>query len=180
NGLVHLDWNDEVLRVHGEEQGIARPREPHRRVPAWGGQGEVDSAASFANIQDWFRRSADLLHKAGSTVRLVNCTEGGVHIPGFEELTLAQLLAELPERQPIVASEIAGKARELWSPIDASRITRWLEKHAAACQRVRRVSRRIRRLAEHASRVTLSGDPRRVTPAYDRLEEAELAVREAV
>jgi hypothetical protein len=180
NGLVHLDWNDEVLRVHGEEQGIARPREPHRRVPAWGGQGEVDSAASFANIQDWFRRSAELLSKAGSTVRLVNCTEGGVHIPGFEDLALAQLLAELPERQPVHASEIAGKARELWTPIDVSRIVRWLEKHADACQRVRRVSRRIRRLAEHASRVTLIGDPRRVTPAYDRLEEAELEVREAV
>jgi hypothetical protein len=180
NGMVHLDWNDEVLRVHGEEQGAARPREPHRRVPAWGGQGEVDSAASFANIQDWFRRSADLLRKAGSTVRLVNCTEGGVHIPGFEDLPLAQLIAELPERQPIQAGEIAAKARELCSPIDEARIVRWFEKHAAACQRVRRVARRIRRLAQHASRATLTGDPRRVTPAYDRLEEAELSVREAV
>jgi Protein of unknown function DUF115 len=178
-GLVHLDWNDEVLRVHGEAQGIARPREPHRRVPAWGGSGEVDSAASFANIQDWFRRSADLLRKAGSTVRLINASEGGVHIPGFEDLRLADVLPELPDRN-ISAAELAQKARSLWTPIEPATIQDWLERHATACKEVRRVARRIRRYAQHASHVTSSGDPRRVRPAYDRLEHAELQIREAV
>ena len=179
-GQVHLDWNDEVLRVHGTAQGASRPREVHRRVPAWGGQGEVDSGASFANIQDWFRRSAELLEKAGSTVRLVNATEGGVHIAGFEDLPLAQLLSELPERPPITAADLAAKCRSLWTPIEPSTIQSWLERHAAACKQVRVVARRIRRYAQHASRVTLTGDPRLVRPAYDRLEQAELDIREAV
>lgn len=178
-GLVQLDWNDEVLRVHGEAQGIARPREPHRRVPAWGGRGEVDSGASFANIQDWFRRSADLLRKAGSTVRLINASEGGVHIPGFEDVRLGEVLAELPD-QIITAAELAAKARSLWTPIEPATIQAWLERHAAACKEVQRVARRIRRYAQHATRVTASGDPRLVRPAYDRLEQAEMQIREAV
>jgi len=56
----------------------------------------------------------------------------------------------------------------------------WLERHATASKEVRRVARRIRRYAEHASRVTLSGDPQLVRPAYDRLELAEMQIREAV
>jgi hypothetical protein len=179
HGLVQLAWNDEVLRVHGEEQGVARPCDPHRRVPAWGGSGEVDSGASFANIQDWFRRSADLLAKGGSTTRLINATEGGVHIQGFEDLPLAQVLRDLPERR-VTAAEIATRAHELWTPIEPAAIQGWLERYAAACKNIRRVARRVRRYAQHASRATLQGDPRLVRTAYDRLEEAEAEIREAV
>src|SRR6185503_7154637 len=139
-------------RVHGEAQGIARPQDPHRRVPAWGGTGEVDSAASFANIQDWFRRSADLLVKAGSTVRLINATEGGVHIQGFEDLPFEQVLRDLPERG-IRAEDIAAAARAEWTPIERSTIIAWLERYADACKEIRRVSRRIRRYAQHATRM---------------------------
>ena len=50
-GVIHLAWNEEALRVHGETQGAHRTEEPLRRVPAWGGRGEVDSGAGFANVQ---------------------------------------------------------------------------------------------------------------------------------
>lgn len=178
-GVVHVDWNAEVLRVHGEAQGAARPFEPHRRVPAWGGQGQVDSIASFDNVRDFFRRTAELLKKAGSTSRLINATEGGVHIPGFEDVPLAQVLAELPDRA-ISAADIADQARSRWKPLERATIQAWLERHAGACHGVRRAARRVRRYAVHASRVTLSGDPRRVRPAYERLELAESEIREAV
>ncbi|MEY2936715.1 MAG: hypothetical protein RL033_7464 [Pseudomonadota bacterium] len=178
-GVVHVDWNEEVLRVHGEEQGIARPREPHRRLPAWGGEGEVDSVASFDNVRDWFRRTSELLQKAGSTTRLINATEGGVHIPGFEDLPLAQVLEGLPERS-ITAATLAEHARSLWTPLSVATIRAWLEKQAEGCPGVRRAARRVRRYAQHASHVTLSGDPRLVRPAYDRLEQAESEIRDAV
>lgn len=178
-GVVHVDWNEEVLRVHGEEQGIARPREPHRRLTAWGGEGEVDSVASFDNVRDWFRRTSELLQKAGSTTRLINATEGGVHIPGFEDLPLAQVLEGLPERS-ITAETLAEHARSLWTPLPVETIQAWLEKQAEGCPGVRRAARRVRRYAQHASHVTLSGDPRQVRPAYDRLEQAESEIRDAV
>lgn len=178
-GVVHIDWNAEVLRVHGDAQGPAPPREPHRRVPAWGGQGEVDSVASFDNVRDFFHRTADLLRKAGFSTRLINATEGGVHIPGFEDLPLAQVLAGLPERS-ITAQDIAAQARARWTPLERSQIEVWFMRHASSCQGVRRAARRVRRYAEHAAHVTLSGDPRKVRPAYERLELAEAEIREAV
>jgi hypothetical protein len=178
-GIVHVDWNDEKLRVHGDAQGAAPPLGRLRRVPAWGGQGEVDSVATFDNVRDWFQRTADLMVKAGISTRLVNATEGGVHIPGFEDLPLAQLLAELPDRA-ITAADIAAQARCNWKPIERSTIRAWLEKQAAACHGVKRSARRVRRYALHAAHVTLTGDPRQVGPAYDRLEQAESAIRDTV
>jgi hypothetical protein len=178
-GVVHVDWNAEKLRVHGEEQGSMRPRERHRSVPAWGGQGEVDSVASFDNVRDWFQRTAEMLVKAGSTIRLINATEGGVHIPGFDDVPLERVLADLPDRG-ITAADIAAQARALSAPLEASTIQAWLEKQAASCHGVRRAARRVRRYALHASHVTQRGDPRQVRPAYDRLEQAESMIREAV
>ncbi len=178
-GVVHVDWNEEVLRVHGEAQGPARPREPHRRVPAWGGQGEVDSIASFDNVRDFFQRTAELLQKAGSALRLINATQGGVHIPGFQDIPLAQVLAELPECS-ISAADIAAQARALRAPLEPAAIAAWLERHAGSCLAVRRAARRVRRYALYASHVTLSGEPQRVRAAYDRLEQAESEIRDAV
>jgi hypothetical protein len=178
-GVIEIAWNEEALRVHGEDQGLVRNREQLRRVPAWGGEGEVDSGASFANVQDWFRHIADLLQKANLSTRLVNCTEGGVHIAGFEDLPLARLLQGLPERG-IDAAQLAAEARAAWTPLERGNIIRWLEKQANGCRTVRLAARRVRRYARHASRVTLSGEPRLVRPAYDRLEHAEAKIRAAV
>jgi len=179
SGLIQIAWNEEALRVHGEAQGVVRDREQLRRMPAWGGEGEVDSGASFANVQDWFRHIADLLQKANAPTRLVNCTEGGVHIAGFEDVPLAGLLRDLPERG-IDAAQMAAEARAAWTPLERGTIIRWLEKQANGCRTVRLMARRVRRYARHAARVTLIGEPRFVRPAYDRLEQAEAKLRSAV
>jgi hypothetical protein len=178
-GVIRLKWNEEMLRVHGDEQGAARDQEELRRVPAWGGEGEVDSSAGFAGILSWFETTAELLVKTGSTIRLINATEGGVHIKGFEDLRLADALSALGERA-ISPESIAQDVRERWTPITQDQIAGWLEKHAASAREVRRVARRLRRYARHGARVTVSGKPAEVTRAYDHMERAEAALREAV
>jgi 6-hydroxymethylpterin diphosphokinase MptE-like protein len=178
-GMVHLKWNAEVVRVHGEAQGPVRQREELRRVPAWGGQGEVDSGLGFAGVQSWFESTAELLVKSGSSVRLINASEGGVHIKGYEDLPLSQVLEGLV-RHDIRPERIAAEAHEAWSPMPSSRIHTWLESHARAAQRVRRAAHRLERYANYASRATLGGVPRSITRAYDRLEQAELQLREVV
>jgi hypothetical protein len=178
-GVIRLHWNEEALRVHGEAQGASREHEELKRLPAWGGQGEVDSAVSFANVREWFRRSAELMQEAGIGTRLVNATEGGVHIPGFADIPLASLLEELPDRQ-ISPAEIARDAREGWVPVERARIIEWLQAHAAACRHVRNAARRVRRLADHAARVTLAGNPRLVRLAYERLEQVEAKLKAVV
>lgn len=178
-GVIRLRWNEEALRVHGSEQGPARDQEELKRLPAWGGEGEVDSAVSFSNMRDWFQRTAELLEKASSDVRLVNATEGGVHIPGYEDIPLARVLSELPEHE-VSPEQIARDARAAWTPLTRAQITEWLEAHAETCRGVRNAARRIRRYAQHAARVTLTGNPRLVRPAYERLEQAEAGLKSAV
>jgi 6-hydroxymethylpterin diphosphokinase MptE-like protein len=178
-GIIHLKWNEEMIRIHGEAQGAARDTEELRRVPAWGGEGEVDSGAGFAGIQSWFETTAELLRKMDSPIRLINASEGGVHIDGFSDIRLRDVLAELVDRD-ITAESITRDAREKWTPISVDTIIAWLEAHAEAARGVRREARRLRRYATHGARVTVSGKPSEVTRSYDRMERAEAALREAV
>jgi hypothetical protein len=178
-GVIHLKWNDEIFRVHGEAQGIQRDREELRRVPAWGGNGEVDSGAGFAGVQNWFETTAELLQKTKSTVRLINATEGGVHIEGFEDTKLADVLAGLPELG-ITSESITKEAQARWTPIPERAILDWLERYADAARGVRRAARRLRRRAIVGARATAASRPELVTRAYDRIERAEAALRAAV
>jgi hypothetical protein len=155
-GVIHLKWNEEMVRIHGDTQGAMRDQEELRRVPAWGGEGEVDSGAGFAGIQSWFEVTAELLRKMNSPVRLINASEGGVHIDGFEDRRLALVLDELEDRD-ITAESIARDAHERWTPIRLDTIIQWLESHAKAARDVRREARRLRRYATHGARVTAGG-----------------------
>jgi Protein of unknown function DUF115 len=178
-GVIHLKWNDEVIRVHGEAQGPTRDREELRRVPAWGGEGEVDSGVAFAGVQNWFEATAELLEKSKSSTRLLNATEGGVHIQGYEDQKLIDVLAELSDRD-ITASSISRDALAVWTPISLDRIISWLELHAEAAREVGRAARRLRRYAAVGARATAAAQPGRVTRAYDRLEQGEALLRAAV
>jgi hypothetical protein len=178
-GVIHLTWNDELIRVHGQAQGAPRNQEELRRLPAWGGQGEVDSGLGFIGVQAWFEATAELMQKSESSTRLINATEGGVHIAGYEELPLRDLLATLSP-QNISAASIAAAARAAWTPIDRPQVASWFEAHARASVRVRRVARRLNGYSKLAAVLTRRGDPAQVTRIYDRLERAEAALREAV
>jgi hypothetical protein len=178
-GTIHLKWNEEVIRVHGEAQGPTRDREEHRRVPAWGGAGEVDSGLGFAGVQHWFEATAELLQKIQSPIRLINATEGGVHIQGYEDQKLADVLAELQDRD-ISAESIARDAHAAWTPISLDAIIAWLERHAETSRAVQRVSRRLRRYATLGARATVAARSDLVTRVYDRMERTEALLRDTV
>jgi hypothetical protein len=178
-GTIHLKWNEEMVRIHGDAQGAARDTEELRRVPAWGGEGDVDSGAGFAGIQSWFETTAELLRKIDSPIRFINASEGGVHIDGFEDRRLGDVLAELADRN-ITADSITRDARAKWTPIGIDQIIAWLESHAKSARGVRREARRLRRYATYSARVTVSGRAGEVMRSYDRMERAEAALRDAV
>jgi hypothetical protein len=178
-GIIRLKWNDEVIRVHGHAQGATRDQEELRRVPAWGGEGEVDSGAGFAGIQHWFTTTVELLKKQDSPTECINATEGGVHIDGWEDQRLADVLAGLEERG-ITPQSIEDDARAAWTPISLDSIIDWLEAHAVASREVHRVARRLRRFATLGARVTASGNPRGVSRVYECMERTEAALRESV
>ena len=71
--------------------------QPRRRsvitADAWGGQGHVLTGYELVLFRQWFESAA---HSLQGRRRLVNATEGGARIAGYQELPLASLIDQLP------------------------------------------------------------------------------------
>lgn len=178
-GVIELKWNDTLLAAHGTSHGRRHEQEPLLMLDAWGGQGKVATGPSFTAVQSWLEGTAGLLKDAGSSVRLINATEGGVRVAGFEEKTLAEVLEGLPVLD-ITSAELAERARSTRPPLPPEHVRSWLELQTQGSVKVRRTARRLWRLADHARRVTRRGEPLAITIAYTRLEQAENALRRIV
>ncbi len=159
--------------------GLKVEQEPLREVAAWGGEGTVSSTIGFSAVKNWLELAADVLAHDRPQQRLVNATEGGARVVGFEELTLAQVLAPLPELN-ITARSIAEAAREAAPPLTPARLRGWLEQQLTGARAARHAARRVRRLAEAAEGVVTRDDPRAITRAFAKLEGAERTLRAAV
>ena len=93
---VHFEVDEDVWRLFSEHDIPAPRRSPALALPAWGDpQGRVDSAPAFANVAKYLRLVKE---REASDRRLVNATEGGARIDGWEETRLEALLDELPEQ----------------------------------------------------------------------------------
>ncbi len=55
-------------------------------APGWGGGPEVTTTRDFAMFRDWYTSAAKTLRAQG--VRAINATEGGLHIPGWDDVPL--------------------------------------------------------------------------------------------
>ncbi len=178
-GVVEIDWNSEILRVHGTEQGRQGGRESLRMQLAWGGATQVVSTAGFSAVQQWFAGFADLLSRVEDPPRLVNATEGGARIEGFEELPLQALLDQLPVRE-ITPAQIAERAHARWQPPTRRKVLDWLHQQARMARRVAAQARRCRRLSSYARGAIERGRSDAIPPAFARLELAERDLRHAV
>ena len=153
--------------------------EPLKRVKAWGGQGEVHSTIGFSAVRNWLELAAEVLGHDRPEQRLINATEGGAHVAGFEELTLAEVLAPLPDLD-ISPQSIAKAAHAARPPLSKSQISSWLELQLAGAVQARHAARRVRRLAQSAEHAVMSDDPRSTTRAFKKLEDAERELRSRV
>ena len=80
---------------------------PLLSTPAWGGAGTAAATHDLVLFQHWFEASA--YHLRGQR-RLINATEGGASIAGYEELSLGALLDELDERSDDLHEQVAAAA----------------------------------------------------------------------
>jgi hypothetical protein len=85
------------------------------RTVAWGGEGQVVTTPSF----EYFRLIFEAWARLEPNVRLINATEGGARIEGFEERRLAAVIDELPAATPgrwptapVLTSEVVIAALE--------------------------------------------------------------------
>jgi len=148
-------------------------------VRAWGGRGTVHSTFGFSAIQSWLALASDVLGYDRPDQRLINATEGGASIPGFEELPLREVLAPLPVLD-ITPASIAHAARAAQPALTRAELSRWLENQLQGARAARHAARRVRRLCGVVERAVRSDDPRRITRSYAKLEAAELTLRAAV
>jgi hypothetical protein len=174
-GQMKLEWSEALKKV-GHRHGS----EPMTEIPAWGGTGTVFSGVSFSGIRGWFESAASLLNEArGEELRLINATEGGARIEGFEEERLADVLAALPELG-ITSGSIAALAAECGRPITLEHMRDWVELQAKLTTEVRNAARRLGRRATGAREAIRSEDARRISKSFEALGEAEVAMGTAV
>jgi hypothetical protein len=172
-----LDWCETAKHTHARADSRIRQREPLEEIAAWGGGGaRVASGTSFTPIRMWLEHAAGVIREALPDVRLVNATEGGAHLAGFEETTLADVIAPLPELN-ITSSSIARDAAEL-APIGRARVLDWLEEQRALTRKVEKAAERMHRIAERAVRAVESGKPTRISKTFAALERAEAELKQ--
>jgi hypothetical protein len=148
-------------------------------IPAWGGEGVVYSGVSFSGIRGWFESAAAVLTEARDGLRLVNATEGGGRIQGFEESRLADVLRDLPE-VGITPGALAALAAQSGPVITSTRVAEWIREQARLTENVRSAARRMRRRGVSALAAVRANESARVRKSFEALEKAEIAMRDAV
>jgi hypothetical protein len=173
------DWCDTLKSTHNQGDNKMPEREPLREVVAWGGTGHVMSTIGFSAVRSWLQTASVVLERERPGTRLVNATEGGARIDGFEELTLSELLATLPERK-ITADSIRRDAERAWAPISNDRMASWCSEQITLLRAVRHAARRIRRVGQVSQCALDENQAGKISKGFRKLEIAELALKDAV
>jgi len=177
-GRIEYDWCDSAKRILSEVSG-APVLEALTEVPAWGGHGSVATSATWNLVRNWLEGQAELLRELNSDVELINATEGGSHIAGFAERTLAEVLRELPELG-ISAGQMRKRAALVGPPIDAGAVQQWIADQADRTAHAGQTARDLVDAVEGALEALSISEPRSVNLAYERLDSAERDLRQAI
>jgi hypothetical protein len=144
---------------------------------AWGGDGTVITSSTWNSYRLWFEIAADTVERAGLGIRMVNCTEGGSRIHGFEEMPLRQLLDTLPDRQVTVGDLVeAGRERGL---LARAALRKWAAGNASTCHRIKRSAFLLEKSSEQAMEAIARNEPFAIKRSFERLDRAEREMRAA-
>jgi len=154
-------------------------REPLLEVTAWGGVDKATSTIGFSAVRAWLEAASITLARARPDTRLINATEGGARIAGFEECRLSELLATLPERD-ITAASLYRDAQRVQPPLGDARLASWCDEQAKLAGAVRHAARRLRRLGETSLVAIDQNQSSKIIKGFKKLEVAELSLKQAV
>ncbi|MCK6532576.1 MAG: DUF115 domain-containing protein [Polyangiaceae bacterium] len=178
DGQIRIDWCPTSRGTRSAGDPPLHAEERLEEVPAWGGVGTVPSGQSFAGPRAWLSGAAHSLRQLAPHVALVNATEGGSRIDGFDERPLAGVLASLEGRGPTV-DELCQKARTTGRRVAPEALSAWARDERERVRRVRDCARRTRGAAKRAL-VAIEGDsPDAVTQAFERLSTHEIELKAA-
>ena len=178
DGQIRIDWCATSRGTRSAGDPPLHAEERLEEVPAWGGVGTVPSGQSFAGPRAWLSGAAHSLRQLAPHVALVNATEGGSRIDGFDELPLAEVLASLEGRGPTV-DELCQKARTTGQRVAPETLSAWARDERERVRRVRDRARRTRAAAKRALAAIEGDSPEAVTRAFDRLSSHETELKAA-
>jgi len=178
-GAVRMASNEPILRLRaGDQEQEIEPQSGSERmhftVPAWGG-GQVHTMPQLNTYRLWFEEKAYGL--AGHR-RLINATEEGASIRGFEELSLQQVCDELPG-DPVDVLALLDEAQGHADALSGEVLARGLRNEAKACAKALSEARKGRRATKRLLRLILRRRERTAEAGREatKLEEAETALR---
>ncbi len=124
-----------------------------RLVPAlaWGGKGEVMTSMDFNLFRAWFVAAGAQVH-ARRGARLINATEGGAEIGGFESLRLDAVIARwISPRAPLPIRDMLARIGEQAPRVSLDRWVVGIEAAVVDCRAVVRAARGARDKAREAA-----------------------------
>ncbi|WP_412852682.1 6-hydroxymethylpterin diphosphokinase MptE-like protein [Ectothiorhodospira shaposhnikovii] len=142
-GVTHAAGNAYRTKLEDIEESCRRH---WREVPGYYGD-TVTTNAQMDVYRHWFER---VIVSQGTSMRVINATEGGARIEGAEQMPLAQALSEWASKEPIDPQSLTPDG---FTPCDAADLLKGLHS-------VRRELIDFKRLSEDVSR--LSGELRKL------------------
>ncbi|MCU0664107.1 MAG: DUF115 domain-containing protein [Myxococcota bacterium] len=123
-------------------------------VVAYGGQGTVVTTKMFSMFRKWFGSAAKTW---AADRKLINATEGGARIDGFEEMTLSQALSQFAT-EPLPAKQWLDEALSNAQPRDPRRLLEVVEQDIKRCEKYMELAREAIEKAKVAqARIEQSG-----------------------
>jgi hypothetical protein len=96
----------------------ASHREKALTLPGYYG-GTVLTKMDYAQFHNEFKNHAELENAKVNPIRLLNCTEGGAYIEGFEHIPLAEAIADI-SASPGAVSDIASRFKTAQADVDVA------------------------------------------------------------
>jgi hypothetical protein len=93
-------------------------REKVMTLPGYYG-GTVLTKRDYAMFHADFEHRAEMENTKCNPIRLLNCTEGGAYIKGFEHIPLAEAIADI-NASPSAVSDIASRFKAVQADVDVS------------------------------------------------------------
>ncbi len=178
SGCIRYEWCDAAKRLYRDIAG-APSGERLCEVPEWGGQGTVVTSATWNLVRGWMESRARQMREAGDERRLINATEGGSSIPGFEEIPLSDVLSGMQEAS-ITSASMREEAAGAGPAVAADAIRGWLQDQALAASEAQDAADRLVAAVAEATVAVQAESPTEVSQAYAALGAAERDLKRCV
>ena len=151
DSLVLKGWSDgyaNLEKIGGRREGDAQPL---IRVPGHAG-GEVPTSAAFALFRRWFIDAASLAKRSSVELQLMNCTEGGAHIDGWNHISLRDAIDGLGSRDDLDIPKLFAAPTDVDHDARRQRIVDRLRVVDTAVGSSLHLSKKCIRLVDHLGR----------------------------